>query len=132
MINDKSELRRRKTDGVVVDLAVFNWFCETRDNNLLITGPLIKHKALDIVYKLLLHDFKAYNGWLARFCQRHNINLRTIPHFQVRHDVIDSPITADLRQHWYRTQKCFLLKFQLFVHKLYTVLLSDECNKVSL
>lgn len=40
----------------------------------MVTGPAIQEKALQFANRLDLHEFKASNGWLARFKSRHNIS----------------------------------------------------------
>ena len=56
----------------------FEWFCRARSNNLPVSGPLIREKALAIAKELGLHDFKASVGWLDKFRSRHNISFRTV------------------------------------------------------
>ena len=56
-----------------VEEALIKWFRDVRGKNLPVSGPLLKEKA-DMFAKSLGHaDFKASNGWLARFKERNNI-----------------------------------------------------------
>lgn len=76
-----SESQKRKfpnTKGQAVDQVVFNWFSEAMCNNMPISGPIIKQKALEVAQKLEFANFKASNGWLGRFCQRHSISLKSL------------------------------------------------------
>lgn len=41
-----------------------------------ITGPIIKAKAEIIAEKLGISEFKASDGWLEKFKQRHNISIK--------------------------------------------------------
>jgi len=64
--------------GREIDKRVFEWFCEARGRNYPITGRILQEKALVIAEHLDQMDFKASNGWLARFQERHQITGRTI------------------------------------------------------
>lgn len=72
------ELKRKfpKTEGLEIDQIVYKWLCETRNKNFPISGPLIKEKALKAAESLNITTFKASNGWLEKFCQRHNIRFK--------------------------------------------------------
>lgn len=43
-----------------------------------ISGSLLKEKTLELVSKVGLNDFKASNGWLQKFKERHQISYRNI------------------------------------------------------
>ncbi|XP_072172602.1 tigger transposable element-derived protein 4-like [Diadema setosum] len=56
-----------------VEEALIKWFRDVRDKNLPVSGPLLKEK-VEFFATSLGHEFKASNGWLARFKERHNIH----------------------------------------------------------
>ena len=61
-----------------VDSATLRWFNEMRALNIPINGPLICQKALDFAKLLGDSNFKASNGWLQRFKDRHGIIFKVI------------------------------------------------------
>lgn len=77
-VNANQKRKFPKTDGLAIDQIVYEWFCKARNKNVPISGPLIKEKALEVSENLKICDFKASNGWLDRFCKRHDINFKTI------------------------------------------------------
>ena len=58
--------------------ATSKWLLEARAANINISGTILKIKAEDFAQQLGEDDFKAGNGWLFRFRQRHGIVHRTI------------------------------------------------------
>ena len=61
-----------------LDEMIFEWFCNLRSNNLPITGSIIQEKAAQFAVRLGYEDFKASDGWLNRFKNRHNIKEKPI------------------------------------------------------
>ncbi|GBP33144.1 Tigger transposable element-derived protein 4 [Eumeta japonica] len=57
-----------------LDQAILSWFHQQRQNNMPISGPLVKAKAEHFAEELGLAAFKASEGWLGKFKQRHHIN----------------------------------------------------------
>ena len=62
-----------------LDQAFFLWFVQKRSQNIPVSGPLLTKKALQLHALLHVNDmesapeFKASQGWLWRFCNRHAI-----------------------------------------------------------
>ena len=63
----------RKPKFEDLDQAMLTWFHKQRCNNLPISGPVLKIKAEHFAQQLGIIDFKASEGWLGKFKQRHNI-----------------------------------------------------------
>ena len=57
---------------------MWRWFQLARSKNTPISGPMIQEQARMYAKDLQLTDFKASNGWLARFKFRHNIGAATL------------------------------------------------------
>ena len=58
---------------------MIEWFGQKRAQGALITDRLLVEKAKALAEKLLIEKFKASDGWLAGFKQRHSIKLQR-PH----------------------------------------------------
>lgn len=61
-----------------LDRVVFEWFCRARSHSLPVSGPILQEKALEISKKVGLDNFKASNGWLQRFRERHCISFKNV------------------------------------------------------
>ncbi|RLO10996.1 hypothetical protein DYB28_013347 [Aphanomyces astaci] len=49
------------------------WVNAANDNNVCVTGPMLKQKALQVAASLGIgHHFRASQGWLNKFQTRHN------------------------------------------------------------
>ena len=70
------EIQHQNTIIIIIDSATFNWFLVKRKRNVPITGELIKEKAKEYAISQGINDFKASNGWIARFKERHLISFR--------------------------------------------------------
>ncbi|CAK1592293.1 unnamed protein product [Parnassius mnemosyne] len=70
----KSSKKLRKPKFEDVDQAVLTWLNRQRQNNVYISGPYIKAQAEKFASQLGTTDFKASEGWLGKFTQRHKIN----------------------------------------------------------
>ncbi|XP_060839515.1 tigger transposable element-derived protein 4 isoform X1 [Rhopalosiphum padi] len=76
--NDKSKRKFPKSDGEIIDTVIYQWYLHARVNNLPISGPVLKEKALELASEVGLNDFKASNGWLQKFKERHQISYKNI------------------------------------------------------
>lgn len=59
---------------------MWEWFQQARSRNIPLSGPMLQEKARHYATELNIptEDFKASNGWLNRFRQRHNINFASV------------------------------------------------------
>ena len=55
----------QRCDYEQVDKAVFKWFSLQRSQNVLIDGPILKEKALQLAKSVNFPTFKASDGWLG-------------------------------------------------------------------
>ncbi|CAM2724777.1 unnamed protein product [Rotaria socialis] len=63
-----------------IDELVFEWFTQQRAKQIPISGPILQEKARQTAEQLgyTSETFKASNGWLEKFRNRHAISFRTI------------------------------------------------------
>jgi hypothetical protein len=54
------------------------WFKQARGSNAVISGTLLREKALHISTRLGIEDFKASNGWINGFKQQHSVVYKTV------------------------------------------------------
>ncbi|CAH0718928.1 unnamed protein product, partial [Brenthis ino] len=69
--NLSKKLRKPKFEDL--DQAMLSWFNNQRQNNVPISGPIVKAKAEKFANQLGIIDFKASEGWLGKFKHRHQI-----------------------------------------------------------
>lgn len=74
--SENSKRKFPKSDGEIIDIVIFQWYLHARVNYLPISGPLLKEKALELASEVGLNDFKASNGWLQKFKERHQISYK--------------------------------------------------------
>ena len=56
-----------------IDEVMWRWFSLARQANIPISGPILQEKVMQYAAALHKYDFKASNGWLQGFKDRHNI-----------------------------------------------------------
>jgi hypothetical protein len=54
------------------------WFKQARGSNAVISGALLREKALHIATRFGIEDFKASNGWINGFKQQHSVVYKTV------------------------------------------------------
>lgn len=57
---------------------MYEWFYVACTKSILISGPILKEKALQVSKELEADNFNASNGWLDKFKSRYNIILKVI------------------------------------------------------
>ena len=72
-LTSKKRSRTARYDEVDLDAAVFEWYRLARERLVPVSGPMLQEEALTIAYELGNDSYKASNGWLQCFKQRHNI-----------------------------------------------------------
>uniref|UniRef100_UPI00358FDD14 tigger transposable element-derived protein 2-like n=1 Tax=Myxine glutinosa TaxID=7769 RepID=UPI00358FDD14 len=70
--------RARKAADTQLDRATYTWFSQKMNNNVPISGPILKAQAQKLHKQIHgesadAPDFKASGGWLSRFKKRHGI-----------------------------------------------------------
>lgn len=76
--NSKRKRILRKTDNESVNEKVLHFFFDCRSKNIPVSGPMLQEAALAAARSEGAHEFKASNGWLARFRGRHAIEHRSL------------------------------------------------------
>lgn len=62
----------------VVNQCVLEWFQYTRIELILVHGPVVKTKAIEIAQNHLIEDFVGSNGWLDQFHTCYNITFKAV------------------------------------------------------
>lgn len=78
-INNSGERKRilRKTANDMINTLMWQYIQNNNSQNIPISGPLLKIKALEIAKTLKIETFKASKGWLRSFLKGRNIDPRT-------------------------------------------------------
>ena len=70
--------QKKATGNEEINMLVWKWFQEPASQPININGPLIKEKTLAFTKDMGVEAFKASNGWLDAFKNRHNIVMGTM------------------------------------------------------
>ena len=73
----RKRLGMREDSYAEVDRIAYDWFQNNRALNVPISGTTLREKALAVATSLGYVGFKASNGWLSCFRQRHNLNSKS-------------------------------------------------------
>ena len=66
---DRKRLRGPQHEDI--DSTVYDCYCLARQRLVPVSGPMLQEEALIVASRLGIKDFKASNGWLGRFKERH-------------------------------------------------------------
>ena len=84
--------RHRSSSHENVDVALYEWFKEKRNQNIPISGPILMANRGNSLKKLGDRDFSPSTGWLDRFKDRHGIVCRSI---SGKSAIVDTDICDD-------------------------------------
>lgn len=73
---DPKRRRMRTAQYDDIDKATLSWLEDVRSKNIPVTGPLLRERALHYAGELGHEDFRASEGWLARFRNRYGVRAR--------------------------------------------------------
>ncbi|XP_050522274.1 tigger transposable element-derived protein 4-like [Daktulosphaira vitifoliae] len=73
-----SRKKNRPSEFSRLEQCLFTWFNQVRQQNIPVSGILIKEKAKSFAEILDISDFTASDGWLSNFKKRHNLVFRKI------------------------------------------------------
>jgi len=76
--NKGDNKRSKPAEYPNVEVCLFKWFTQCRDKNIPISGPILKEKAEYFATQFGYSNFKASQGWLGNWKNRHNIIFRKI------------------------------------------------------
>ena len=89
--NPKRKKLRVGSEYEDIDELIFRWFERARGSGRPISGLMIQCQAMEFAKNLDKGEFKASNGWLARFKNRHSIGSKILSGEQASVD----ELTAD-------------------------------------
>lgn len=75
---ESSRKKNRPSEFPRLEQFLFTWFNQVRQQNIPVSGILIKEKAKSYAEMLEISDFTASDGWLSNFKKRHNLVFRKI------------------------------------------------------
>lgn len=76
--NSKRKRLARKTEYENINAKVLEFFVDCRSKNIPVSGPMLQEAALSIARNEGESEFKASNGWLAKFRERHAIEFKAL------------------------------------------------------
>ena len=93
---NENQKRMNRVKFKALDDAVLLWLQEMRGKNIAINGPLLLEKATEFAHHLGETSFRASQGWLTKFKQRHGVICKVVSGEAA---AVDSEVTST----WLRT-----------------------------
>ncbi|KAK5986621.1 HTH CENPB-type domain-containing protein [Trichostrongylus colubriformis] len=85
----------RRTSFVGLNILMWRFFKDCRDNGIVLNGKLLKEHAMMISRQLGLENFKGSEGWLDAFKRRHRIDLKLMSGVPVNYEETDEDRMED-------------------------------------
>ncbi|XP_057307425.1 tigger transposable element-derived protein 6-like [Hydractinia symbiolongicarpus] len=76
--NGQTSKRSKPEKFKDVNKAVHKWLLMMRSENIPISGPMLKEKALEFAEALGVESFQASQGWMAKWKTRYGVSFKTI------------------------------------------------------
>uniref|UniRef100_A0A158P7K9 HTH CENPB-type domain-containing protein n=1 Tax=Angiostrongylus cantonensis TaxID=6313 RepID=A0A158P7K9_ANGCA len=86
----------RRTSFVGLNILMWRFFKDCRDNGIVLNGKLLKEHAMMIARQLGLENFKGSEGWLDAFKRRHRIDLKVMSGVPVHYEETDEDRMEDI------------------------------------
>ena len=74
--NKRQRLRTASYEDL--DKACYKWFLNARRQNIPVSWPIFKVKALFFAMEFSMHKFQASNEWIDRWRKRFNVSFRAV------------------------------------------------------
>lgn len=71
-------MKNRPLKHAALEEALYKWIVQCRSTDINLSGPIITAKAKTFAETMKIVDFKASNGWLRNFKNRHGISFKKI------------------------------------------------------
>jgi hypothetical protein len=73
-----SRIRQKKCEYPDLEECLMAWFTQSRQNNIPISGPILKEKSKLFATNLGITNFQASEGWLEKFKKRHDLTFKKV------------------------------------------------------
>ncbi|XP_060875867.1 tigger transposable element-derived protein 6-like [Metopolophium dirhodum] len=73
-----SQIRQKKCEYPDLEECLMAWFTQSRQNDIPISGPILKEKSKLFATNLGITNFQASEGWLEKFKKRHDLTFKKV------------------------------------------------------
>ena len=77
-VKSPKTMKRKGAGFDTLDKAIYKWFINAREQNVPVSGTLLKKKAIRFARELQIEDFMGSDGWLDRWKTRHRVAFKMI------------------------------------------------------